>query len=216
MSNITTDNYGGYYALLITATVYMYISVAVYGVRTTMLLLSLVKLGRVNVNPLHPDRSGGLSFLGELGVQNVYPIVVIGFNLALVTLSDVVNLDKPLVSFYHLLLAVSYLTAAVTVFFLPLSAFYRPMRRRKDSTLASLGSRSQRAYEQLQDAADPAAFDTAMEEIGRIEAMHKIAISMPVWPFSFSMVRTFALSVSSPFIAGLIGQLLKLMFSRGG
>ena len=207
---------GMYYMFLVTVTIYMYLSVAICGVRTAVFLWRLVRLGEVNVNPLHPDRSGGLAFLGELGIQNVYPIVIIGFNISLVALSDVVNLDKPFISPYHLILATSYVIVAFTVFFLPLSVFYRPMKKQKDNVLASLGKRSQQAYMQIQNANDTETFDAALKEIQRIEAMHKIAKEMPVWPFSFAIVRKFMIAILSPLLPAIIGQLVAQIFTGVG
>src|SRR5262249_11536426 len=54
-----------------------------YAVRICAIPLffrAIVKVAKVNTLPLHPDKAGGLSPIGHLGLRNQYVLMLIGLN----------------------------------------------------------------------------------------------------------------------------------------
>jgi hypothetical protein len=204
---------GTYYSVISAILFLMYATVVWYAVKVALLFRRLIALGGVRINPLHPDRSGGLAFVGELGVRNAYPIVIGGFHVLLVVYSDLHFLQQPLVSPYHATLFLAYIVSALLVFFMPLAVFHGPMQQMKNAALASLDARAERAYRALMSAEGIEA-RAALAEVECIKDTYAVTASMPVWPFSFPLVRRFGLAVGSPLLAGLIGNGVNWLFSR--
>ena len=63
-----------------------YALIPIYVLRSlaiTLLLKDLLNYAKLNLLPLHPDKSGGLRPVGNLGLRNQYVLMFLGLNIVL-------------------------------------------------------------------------------------------------------------------------------------
>src|ERR1700693_2386967 len=63
----------------------------VRGIATSFLLKDVVSRSKISMLPFHPDRSGGLRPVGEIGLRHQYFLTVIGLNMVLWIIWDSIH-----------------------------------------------------------------------------------------------------------------------------
>ncbi|MFC1977501.1 hypothetical protein ACFLWS_04465 [Chloroflexota bacterium] len=174
------------------------ILINVYG------LSRVFRIEEVKVNPLHPDKFGGLRpvnqyamkitiFLASMGVTAVMGIVIVG-------------LDR--VDDFHGLipLFIIYLLLSPILFFGTLATAHGPMADIKEKYQLELSDLFNKYFSNTQDKLKNDQINIA-EDVGRINdinELYKITNSFPVWPFDFRSIRDFLLVLFSPAVIFVI------------
>lgn len=192
----------------------------VYGVLTIYWLRRLFKSFTINVRPLHPDRAGGLSPLGNFSLMLSYIISLLGVMLVTVPVirNYVVVGTLEFRWSTELVLGLGiYLVAAPTVFFTPLSVAHSAMQDAKDQLLLQIARRFDREYVSVRDvlgASDDAisGLENDLSIMKELQTLHDTISEFPVWPFNTANIRRFATSyllpIAIPFLIELVVRLI--------
>jgi hypothetical protein len=168
---------------------------------------------RINIRPLHPDHSGGLSPLGNFSLRLSYFIVVIGFILIVTPITRNYVVDGSL-SFRwttELLLSLSfYLLLAPIVFFAPISVAHNAMLTAKSNLLLRIANRFDKEFDRIQVELkeNNGDLDFNTENLKKLQLLHDTTNQFPVWPFSLGNIKRFISTYISPLLLGLIADLL--------
>jgi hypothetical protein len=185
-----------------------------YGV-TTRALGRLLR--NVVLNPLHPDRAGGLRPLGQYALKTTYPITLLGVAAVLFEYWMYLGGEFSTAYVTHGVV-ILYFVLAPVVFFLPLWAAHGAMRRAKEELLLGISRQFNhdfsRAY--MEVAASSRTLRDNVEKVEQLQKLHDLASAFPVWPFDAQTIRRFLVTVLSPLLAllvTLLGEALtKLLF----
>jgi len=174
-------------------------------------------LRNVVLNPLHPDRAGGLRPLGQYALKTTYPITLLG--IAAVLFEYWLYLGGEFSTAYVTHgIVILYFVLAPVVFFLPLWSAHGAMRRAKEDLLLGISRQFNqdfsRAY--LEVASSSRTLRDNVEKVEQLQKLHDLASAFPVWPFDAQTIRRFLVTVLSPLLAllvTLLGEALtKLLF----
>ena len=183
-------------------------AVVLYGLNRFFLEFS------VEIQPLHPDRAGGLRMLGDYVLTNGLLIGVVGLILGLDLLRARANVAVLTPEFYGELIV--YFLAAPTVFFLlPLYSAHKRMVEAKHKLLAEIAEQFDLEYRVLLDGLRQNVLH--LDEVERLEAIQKIyAItqSSPDWPFNLGLMSKFGAAVLLPVLAPLGVDLFANLFLK--
>jgi len=164
---------------------------------TALALYRITSLG-LNVEPLHPDRAGGLGSLGALSMAVTYFLSLVMVFFALVAMFA--ETDQSLI-YLSLLCAFALLT--VTAFLASLSPAHGTMRRVKADALLRMEVLARRLYKRFLaysttggEEVDPDR--DLIEEINAVDQLYGVVQKMPVWPFDFTIAGRVATSVAVP------------------
>ena len=173
-------------------------------------------LKNVAVHPLHPDRAGGLYPLGQYALRTTYLIALGGSVIALLGYQS--YLWGELKTAYFVYMAfVPYLVTAPLAFFLPLSSVHTAMRQAKEDLLLEIANQFNCDFLLAYDERSGSAKDLKdnLEKIEQLQALHKVVMTFPVWPFDTGTIRRYFVAMSSPLItiaaSALISSIDKLI-----
>jgi hypothetical protein len=194
----------GYYYIILMTFYYYHIAlfVAYFAITTSYLGEISKKAERIRINPLHPDRCGGLGGIGKLALFNTFPVLIVGFGIVTIFISDSYYMNYPILALHHVVPTALYLALSPLLFFLPLQSFQRPMKNAKYEILSSLSMKYNDVYQEIFGSASGS--DKDMERLDRLEKISNLygqAGKMPVWPFNLQMIRKVFLTILSPFAA---------------
>ncbi len=159
----------------------------------------------VKVNPLHPDKAGGLAPLGQYALRTSYLIALAGIVVAF-SLKVVIASQNSASAAFLVLGIIVYVIAAPYSFFAPLGTAREAMKIAKTKALLEIShqfdSDYTSAFGKLDGDAQP--LKATLEKIEQLQKMQSITESFPIWPFDAETLRKFFVAISSPIIAGLI------------
>jgi hypothetical protein len=162
----------------------------------------------VEIQPLHPDRAGGLRMLGDYVFTNGLVVAIVGLILGMELLrvrADVAVVTPELYGELAL-----YFLAAPTVFFLlPLYSAHIRMVEAKQKLLAEIAEQFDLEYRVLLEGLRQDVLK--LEEVERLEAIQKIyeiAQSSPDWPFNLALISKFGAAVLLPVLLPLGVELI--------
>lgn len=173
----------------------------------------------VYVRPLHPDRAGGLSPLGNFSLALNYIVTLIG--LMLVT--------TPITRHYlahgmfrfrwtsDILVGLGiYVMAAPIVFFAPLSVTHSAMKNAKGQLLLQIAQRFEAEYINVQNALDDdiSGLESSLKILKELQSLHEVTSEFPVWPFNLENIVRFATSLVSPIALAIAADLLSKFITR--
>ncbi len=201
---------------------FMYMGI-MFAFRSLYLLFSVYRLFKVvpsvNIQVLHPDRCGGLAFLGNFSLKITYFIGLIGILIGtLFTASEYIYNLNPLVVPSYLLLFIAYLIGANAFFFLPLWSVHDRMKQSKMETLRNISIAADHLFDKLQE-------QITDKEIGSTEDFHKlydlqkmydIALSFPAWPFDIETLKRFGAVFVSPFFTPILYAIVEWFVKQFG
>jgi hypothetical protein len=156
----------------------------------------------VDIQPLHPDRAGGLRVLGDYVLTNGLLIAVLGLVLGMDILRGLANSGMLTPEIYGEL-GLNFI-AAPTAFFLPLWSAHARMAAGKQKLLAEITEQSALEYAIILDGLRRN--ELKVEEVERLEAIQKIyniAQNSSDWPFNLGILSKFGAAVLLPVFAPL-------------
>ena len=168
----------------------------------------------VEIQPLHPDRAGGLRMLGDYVFTNGLVVAIVGLILGMELLRVRADLAVMTPELYGEL-AVYFLAAPSVFFLLPLYSAHIRMVEAKQKLLAEIAEQFDLEYRVLLEGLRQDVLK--LEEVERMEAIQKIyeiTQSSPDWPFNLALVSKFGAVVLLPVLVPLgvdliANQLLK-------
>lgn len=181
------------------------------GIINTIIFKRILK--DVTVNPLHPDKAGGLLPLGQYALKSTHIIVLAGVVVALAEYAAFTTGTLATAYSFHLAFAV-YIVAAPLSFFAPLGAARNAMLTAKNDLLLEISKQFNQdfalAYKDLDGSGESLKVD--IEKIEQLQKLQKLTASFPVWPFDIGTVRRFVLAVLSPILTiafSILSEILK-------
>jgi|WetSurMetagenome_2_1015567.scaffolds.fasta_scaffold27719_1 hypothetical protein len=166
---------------------------------------------RVDIQPWHPDNSGGLSPLGDFSLKLTTAGIAIGIPVLLGIMSNYYQHDEPIISLVNILLIVGYISCLSVVFFLPLLGARRCMLDAKKKELKKISDCFQSERKNI--LSNYMNVDSGKRlEISNLEGLMKlydIAKGMPVFPFNSQNIIRFLSSILWPVVLILIQYILQ-------
>ena len=170
-------------------------------------LFGLLKNARLNLYVLHPDKCGGIAFLGRFSLRNSYFLGVLGLNFGLLSLAVSHLYHVPPFSQPDFVLVVcAFFVAVPLLFLLPLLPAHNGMKSAKEDTLRKISEVADSLYDEIQNQIT-ANGEISREYLRRLDDLRKvynIAQSFPVWPFDVGTLKHLVAITISPFLPSLI------------
>ncbi|MBW4562399.1 MAG: hypothetical protein KME32_14850 [Mojavia pulchra JT2-VF2] len=165
-----------------------------------------------NVNPLHPDRCGGLRSLSDYALKTAYLAAVLGMMVSLIVYQFITRGTGQNYWFIYLIIPIDILLSIVC-FFGPLLAAHRGMRKAKEELLREIARQFQADYSQIHASltGDAETLKQGTEKIKNLRAFYSLTDKFPVWPFDIQTFRRFLLTISAHVFLPVIGILQKLI-----
>lgn len=213
---LTRDELSGFAASSMLARIETSILYSVLAYFLVMLIAKLVinylairriVLGKkLNINPLHPDRCGGLRVLSDYSIKVVYLNAVFGI-LVSITAYRIYTLGY---IWATVLVVAFYLLVATVSFFAPLSTAHEEMKNAKSDLLLKLGKQFWQdylaAHESIGDNSDT--LKNELAKIKQLQELYDLTRGFPVWPFDTTTLQRFFITITSPLIPPIIGILV--------
>lgn len=196
----------GFYGRFFVTLNYHMIMLIVYKSGITVWgLHRLLALYRLKIQPMHPDRCGGLKPLGTLSVAVSNFLGVVMVFISLLVFFD--PFARQLI-IYPILFVGFYALAPFLMFF-SLSKASGQMRSTKAESLRRLANTFDWYYRKLESSGKDGHYDLkTAEEIGKIYQLYGIVEKMPVWPFDMHSVVRFFTTITLPAVFFVIQQIL--------
>lgn len=174
-----------------------------------------------NVNPLHPDRCGGLRSLSDYALKTAYLVAVFGIMVGFIRYQFVGQGTGQTIWTVDFLMIPLFIVLSVISFFGPLVAAHRGMKLAKEGLLREIAKQFQADYAQMHTrlAEDAETLRQGTEKIQELRAFYSLTNEFPVWPFDVPTLRRFLLTAPAPMLPLLINTLqrvLSLLLERWG
>ncbi|MCC5637581.1 hypothetical protein LC593_17395 [Nostoc sp. CHAB 5844] len=165
-----------------------------------------------NINPLHPDRCGGLRSLSDYALKTAYLAGVLGIMVGFIEYQFITRGTGQNYWFVHLIIPLDVLLSIIC-FFGPLLAAHRGMKKAKEELLHEIARQFQVDYSKIHASltGDAETLKQGTEKIKNLRAFYSLTDKFPVWPFDVQTFRQFLLTVSTPLLPLLIGIVQKLI-----
>ena len=178
-------------------------------------LRELFRIARLKIQPLHPDKCGGLRRLNQYALHVTYLIAVAGFGLCVIGYSlhaEGVLFDAPL------LIAglVAYMVLAPVLFFGTLGTAHASMKEAKESLIREISEQFLRDYEAARRdlSRNATEMKAIVEKLEQLQVLYRMLDSFPVWPFDAASVRKFAAAMLSSTIPLTLVTLVKWLLGK--
>jgi hypothetical protein len=202
----------GYVYLYCVCLFYVFTNIyVVRGAGISFLLKDLVANSDLRLMPFHPDHCGGLQPVGRLGLRNQYVLTILGFNMVLLILVTLRNLNVSR-SVIELIVAaaVAYLVVGPLVFMGPLLPFRGGMLRTKARLLGEVAHRIRIELQRLHAQLNSGSITEEDEKlIDRLRKVGTVIDELPVWPFDVGTLRKFLTAYVIPLIGAFGYPLFK-------
>lgn len=157
----------------------------------------------VVMQPLHPDRCGGLLPLGHIsGAINMF-LGLLTLYITVLVVIDGVPLTHPL----FLSVVLGFFGLAIYLFLIPAWLAHVEMKRQKDEVLQKLNQDFQVLYTRVTGQMVNANTMPKMEEQQELENLsrfHHLVVALPTWPFNIeTLSRLFAVVIGPLLVAFL-------------
>ena len=183
-------------------------------VRLLIALVFTVRLFRsftIQVNPLHPDGSGGLAVIGRLLLVSVLIATAIGATAVVMSLLQLSSGLNPLWRMETLLLGAIYVLLTPLLLFGWLWTPHRAMQEARDRVLKSLADEFRQSIQRTMPSAqdDAAGVKAGTERLDEIKRRYDfLRDSFPVWPIQGFVSRGLVATSILPFLSTVISGLI--------
>ncbi|MEH2251349.1 hypothetical protein [Nostoc sp.] len=183
-------------------------SILVLNLTTNVWLLhELLGNKQLKINPLHPDRCGGLSPLSRYSLNTAYLATIFGI---MITLGKYQFISQGIAqeSWYFNLTILLFIPISLVCFFGPLLAARRGMKKAKEELLGDIAKQFQADYKRIHTSlsSDGEILKKEAVKLQELRSLYTLTNEFPVWPYDVTTFRQYLLSVVTP----LLPLLLKL------
>jgi len=178
---------------------------AIYNIVITVVTLrKLFHTRGIRIQPLHPDKCGGVISISQYTVKIAYGIASAGLVISGATVFALQT--NALRESYPIIIGiVAYLLLTPLLFFWPLGTAHTAMQEAKDAQLLQLAKRFDALYSRLSSEIDKDEdFEKDLKKLENIKKLYGIALEFPVWPFDISNLRRFFAVITAPLIPAFI------------
>ena len=201
----------GWWALLVQIGLFYFILTLVVFrmIGGIALLTSYARSVGISVNPLHPDKVGGLKPVARLGLQNQTAVAIVGINVG--TLFIVLQiLGGGTVLWLGFLAIILYLIIAPAVFVGPLIPFRPHLLRGKTDYLQTIANQFKRDLDEvLGRLEEDLETSRKLEKLEHLSRVHDRVAALPEWPLDTSTIRRFGAALLTPGLSVLIAWIFK-------
>ncbi|WP_196524270.1 hypothetical protein [Nostoc commune] len=168
----------------------------------------------LDINPLHPDRCGGLQCLSDYSLKTAYLVAVLGIWIGVIEYQVITQDVGKGFWFVHLVIPL-YIFLSMGCFFGPLLAANSGMKRAKEKSLDKIARQFRSDYSGIYTslAEDTEAFKKKSEKIQQLRTLYTMTDELPVWPFDVKTFRRYLLTVPTPLIGILSGIFKNLLIN---
>lgn len=165
-----------------------------------------------NVNPLHPDRCGGLRSLSDYALKTAYLVAILGMMVGFIVYQFTSRGVSQTYWFIYLLIPL-HIILSIVCFVGPLMAAHRGMQRAKEELLREIARQFQADYTQIHASltGNAETLKQGAEKIKELRAFYTLTDEFPVWPFDVKTFQRFLVTIPAPLLPALIGFLQKLI-----
>jgi hypothetical protein len=176
------------------------------------ILHSILNKKKLYVNPLHPDRCGGLRPLSDYSLKTAYLITILGFWISIIIYQTITQSNTP-DYWYIAFIVVLYISLSLTCFFAPLLTAHKGMEEAKKDILQKIAGQFQTDYSQIYNSLteDAETLKKRTEKVRELRTFYTMTDEFPVWPFDIQTFRRYLLSVTTPLLSLLLGLLPKYL-----
>lgn len=193
---------------------YFLIALAVLRVIATSFILIKFFKFTPDVQPLHPDSSGGLSPLGKLSSTLNLGTLLYGIFSVIGIYANSQNYNYPINAPVNVLIMVVYMLGALVIFFFPLLAAHHCMRESKYNTIQIINDRfeaeNKNLIQSIRENKIPK--KEQIEKIETLQKIHNIAAKMPVYPFNTETITYFLGSILIPVSLYILTSVIEKLF----
>lgn len=170
----------------------------------------LFSSNRLIVQPLHPDKCGGLAPLGALSRTLIYWIISIGIIVALNVWNNYYVLNRHFDDPLQISIIVGYLVMAYVIFFLPMHAAHKPMKEAKEEELKLIHQYISKVNIEIKkDFTEFKDIDNhALENFNNAKQMYDITSEMPVYPYNLKTIAAFVTSILIPILFSVLQRII--------
>ncbi|MEH2281348.1 MAG: hypothetical protein V7K90_08390 [Nostoc sp.] len=169
---------------------------------------------QLNINPLHPDRCGGLGLLSQYSLNTAYLAAIFG---TMITLGKYQLISQGIAEeyWYFNLTILLYIPVSLVCFFGPLLAARRGMRKAKEELLGEIAKQFQIEYKRIHTSlsSDGETLKKETAKLQELRSLYTLTNDFPVWPFDVTTFRQYLLSVVTPLLP-LVIKLGEYYFKR--
>ncbi|HAJ60337.1 MAG TPA: hypothetical protein DCP31_14600 [Cyanobacteria bacterium UBA8543] len=167
---------------------------------------------KLNINPLHPDRCGGLRFLSHYSLKTAYLVAIFGIWVGAVEYQFITQGHWRENGFVHLIIPL-YIVLSITCFFCPLFAAHNGMEKAKVELLYQIARQFQAAYSEIHACLteDSETIKQRTKKIQMLRTLYTMTDEFPVWPVDVQTFRRYLIAVPTPLIPPLIGLVQKFI-----
>lgn len=166
----------------------------------------------ISIKPLHPDLVGGLLPIGTFSMRLAGLSIFFGIftTLGFLSISGEGQYNLPVHNPLNISMIVGYILMSGFVFFLPLQPAQNAMISSKHDTLKLITTRYNQVNQKVMTGLKDGNLrtDEYLSEIDVILRLYETVKKMPVWPFNFKTISSFAGSVLFPFLLILVKEVL--------
>jgi hypothetical protein len=185
----------------------------VFSVLTIYWLNRLFRSFVIHVRPLHPDRAGGLSSLGNFTLVLSYIVALVGIILVITPMTrNYLETGRLQYQWTTDILAglALYVVTAPVVFFAPLSVAHITMKEAKDELLLQISLRFEVEYVSVRQSLykDVSGLEDRLKTLEELQSLYEMTDEFPVWPFNVASVSRFSTSFLSPIALAVLVDLL--------
>lgn len=199
---ITVDTFAGIYMS----------SILVLNLITNIkIFYKVLESKSLKVNPLHPDRCGGLKSLSDYSLKTAYLVAVLGIWVGVIEYQVI---GKQGYWFVHLIIPL-YIFVSMMCFFGPLWTAHRSMKKSKEELLNQIARQFQTDYSNIHSTLRNGAetIKQGIEKVQQLRNLYTMTDEFPVWPFDVQTFRRYLLTAPTPLLPLLISLLQKLIES---
>lgn len=212
--SLETDNFfyvAGWAQIIVYYITFYTFSLGLLNIFASYRILSvLFSSNKLIVQPLHPDKCGGLAPLGALSRTLIYWIILIGIIVALNVWNNYYILERHFDDPLQLSIIFGYFVMAYIIFFLPMHAAHKPMKKAKEEELtlihhyiSKIDKTVKKDLEEFKDIDN-----NALENFKNAKQIYDITSEMPIYPYNFKTVAAFISSILIPIIFSIIQRII--------
>ncbi len=170
-------------------------------ITNVQVLHKLLGSKQLKINPLHPDRCGGLSPLSEYSLKTAYLVAIFGM---MITLCNYQFITQGIAEkyWYFNLIIVIYIPLSLICFFGPLLAARKGMKNAKEELLSEIAKQFQIDYIHIHTNlnGDAEFFKKESAKLQELRSFYTLTNEFPVWPFDVTTFRQYLFSVATPML----------------
>ena len=186
-------------------------SMAVSNLLFNIIILNRIFLRKkLSINLLHPDKRGGVAFLGKYSLRTAYLISVFGAWLFIAVYDFQISRFNHIYFLLFFLLPF-YIVLSLLTFLSPLFSAHIGMKKLKSENLEMISIKYQELYEVTKSSInlELSELEEKINKLEEIKKLYEIAKKIPIWPFDMPIISRYFIStlgVCLPFLFELLNS----------